>query len=1181
MRGKDFLLFSNKRTLCLSILVLAGGFCLVCSENVFAIELQWDSPNQYRIAVTADPGSIARTNSPTEPLWINFHQEIGGSATFDEHTIEVIAYNYTGEPMVYDPSRTGYQQYLVPWRLEKYYGIEEVQLIFVMPDHGHRQYAVYFDTVESGRGRPDRYHGLVGDGDRFRQGYGRREIGPSKFGDMCDFDGDGDMDYFQGGVEPFIYCYENIYDQIGEQKLVERGKLTSGGQVFLASRNSSSNRSWLTVTFHDWDGDGDQDLFTSCNDGPDCGHILYYRNTTTPGGQPTFARVGRMNTVSGESIGRGCGAGWFPTPTFVEDWDGNGDGRSDIIIAQSGYLYLHRNLGPGGTTEFLLDNGIKLQANGSDIELLTPRVDCADMDGDGDLDLIATTHGTELGWANAAVIIWFKNIGTRQNPLFEEPTVIGAMRHHYSGVKIGDFYGNDGLPDVAVGTFWLANEKHGYPKSFGGLVKNLGPLENPTFEIALADSGSLYTEQFQICDAGQQNGVRSLDWDNDGDHDLVASTVDGLIQYYRNLNNNLYPVFAPPHYLMVGGANPTPIVVDGPEGGYARHDMSDWNNDGLMDLVVGDEEARVFTFLNDGLGNDPPTFLPGNQLWANNKPLDCLKRGSPLVCDWNNDGKKDLVFGMTPKQTDYETPYDWPYQDGDTNKTDDQGFLFYKNVGTDDDPELAYPSWLRAEGDIITYTRPNLGSFVDWDGDGIKDLIACQFESNVLFYKNIGSGSPNQEPQLWPKNGTVLVEPFCKTQMVSGADALDFNGDGDLDILTGQGHSGSGLKFYERDYIEDWQNNTFPAVSFGTVPDDFTPPQEVRRFVADKQSDTSVKLIWGTPSDTDYYYTMIRYGTDTYPSSVTDGELVCKLISAPNSINVYTHAITPLQSYYYTAFGCDAAGNYTAGVVAKATLVWCYETFDDYYSGNLDGQGGWTKDDPDINSCYVTSSASADPSGYGVRLPYYVDSEAIQADLRMVNRGYHKFSFDMRRAGGAARAYIELSGNGATITRVYWDSNYQILTGPGETYTDLVINPSTNSWYHIELGIDLDKHTIDAWADGVQKVYTQPFHELTSRISHINLVGYNWSGNSAYVDNLLGMRISVGCIGDFNFDNDVDQEDFGYLQACFSGDGGISGKGCENSDFDNDGDVDGQDLRILQDCSKGANAPPPLECFPW
>ena len=51
--------------------------------------------------------------------------------------------------------------------------------------------------------------------------------------------------------------------------------------------------------------------------------------------------------------------------------------------------------------------------------------------------------------------------------------------------------------------------------------------------------------------------------------------------------------------------------------------------------------------------------------------------------------------------------------------------------------------------------------------------------------------------------------------MISGADVIDWHGDGDLDIVTGQGHGGSGLRFFERDYIEDTANHTRPVVSVG------------------------------------------------------------------------------------------------------------------------------------------------------------------------------------------------------------------------------------------------------------------------------------------------------------------------------------------------------------------------------
>jgi hypothetical protein len=188
--------------------ILAGLLGLAQGPTANAVDYEWSSPNRFRILLSVDPrGAAPRSHSPTGPARINFHQQLasaGGTGTFDEHTVEVMACEPSGQPFVYDASRTGYEKYLLPCRLDKYYGVDGVDLVFVMPDQNHLQYMVYFDSVESGLGRPDRYPGLVGDGDGFRQEYGRREIGPSKFGDLADFDGDGDLDLFEGGVEPFI-----------------------------------------------------------------------------------------------------------------------------------------------------------------------------------------------------------------------------------------------------------------------------------------------------------------------------------------------------------------------------------------------------------------------------------------------------------------------------------------------------------------------------------------------------------------------------------------------------------------------------------------------------------------------------------------------------------------------------------------------------------------------------------------------------------------------------------------------------------------------------------------------------------------------------------------------------------------------------------------------------------------
>ena len=276
------------------------------------------------------------------------------------------------------------------------------------------------------------------------------------------------------------------------------------------------------------------------------------------------------------------------------------------------------------------------------------------------------------------------------------------------------------------------------------------------------------TEQFQPCDAIRQNSVRAVDWDNDGKLDLLAGDTDGFIWFFRNLSG----VFAQPEKLSAEGTLLSVAVT----GGHARFDVCDWNNDRRKDLVVADGGGTVRLFLNHG-SRRKPRLAGGHRLSAAGKAIQLGGRASVLVCDWNNDGRKDLVLA------------------------DEKGFQVSHNIGTDEAPVLGALVPITFGGKPVRYVRPNLGSFVDWDGDGKQDLIVGHFENSIRFYRNIGTGARGDDPQFGDPEGVTLLEGESP-QMISGVDVVDWNGDGDLDLLTGQGHGGSGLRFYERDWIE-------------------------------------------------------------------------------------------------------------------------------------------------------------------------------------------------------------------------------------------------------------------------------------------------------------------------------------------------------------------------------------------
>ncbi len=345
-------------------------------------------------------------------------------------------------------------------------------------------------------------------------------------------------------------------------------------------------------------------------------------------------------------------------------------------------------------------------------------------------------------------------------------------------MKVADFDG-DGLLDFVVGRFWERTDLTNVlqARDYGGLYKNVGSRTSPRFERGTP--GSPFTEQFQTCDAVRQNCVRAVDWNRGGKTDLLAGDTDGFIWYFRNETSNLFPVFATGEKLLADGK---PLSV-AKSGGHARFDLCDWNNDGERDLLVADGGGTLTLFLNKGRG----VLSSGRKVCAGGKPIQGGSRSSVLMADWNNDGLKDVMFA------------------------DDKGYYFHRNMGSKANPILEPARAIKFGGQSVRYVRPNLGSYVDWDGDGKKDLIGCHFENSIRFYRNIGSGGAKASPRFASPEGIVILQSRSP-QMISGADAIDWNGDGDIDILTGQGHGGSGLRFYERDYIEDEINGTHPLV---------------------------------------------------------------------------------------------------------------------------------------------------------------------------------------------------------------------------------------------------------------------------------------------------------------------------------------------------------------------------------
>jgi hypothetical protein len=144
----------------------------------------------------------------------------------------------------------------------------------------------------------------------------------------------------------------------------------------------------------------------------------------------------------------------------------------------------------------------------------------------------------------------------------------------------------------------------------------------------------------------------------------------------------------------------------------AAPEVVDWNNDGLMDLVVGEADGRIALFLNQGTKGHP--LFNGYQYlkMQNNQEIrswagGCCCEGAspecpaPRVVDWNNDGKKDLIVG------------EWSAQ---------LNLFVYINVGTDDNP--VFDRKLACVFQSPSGYPTAMPFIADWNGDGINDLIS-------------------------------------------------------------------------------------------------------------------------------------------------------------------------------------------------------------------------------------------------------------------------------------------------------------------------------------------------------------------------------------------------------------------------------------------------------------------------
>jgi len=143
-----------------------------------------------------------------------------------------------------------------------------------------------------------------------------------------------------------------------------------------------------------------------------------------------------------------------------------------------------------------------------------------------------------------------------------------------------------------------------------------------------------------------------IDFDADGDLDLIVGDVKGYVHLSINEGSKDQPKFADRRRLKVGDADLKVVQKSDPW-------PVDWDGDGRIDLLIGDEagDASFFRGREDGTFEQGVSLFTGQTIdpkmnySACKKRLDEFGRLVPgfrlrlTTHDWNGDGKLDLLVG--------------------------------------------------------------------------------------------------------------------------------------------------------------------------------------------------------------------------------------------------------------------------------------------------------------------------------------------------------------------------------------------------------------------------------------------------------------------------------------------------------------------------------------------------------
>jgi hypothetical protein len=424
---------------------------------------------------------------------------------------------------------------------------------------------------------------------------------------LRDFNCDGLKDiFYSDGL--FLTVYENTSAN-GQLSFT----IANNGLQIETLYPSSSSPSKLYISradlpdINDVDGDGDIDILTFGNGGT---RVEFHENVSTNCGLDFvqtdacwgyFQEDGfHRSVIKGACLGGNKKANPMHAGSSMLTWDLNNDLIPDLLLSNVSYNNLSALTNTGSLDSAFISAQDSMYPPQYPVDLfIFPAAYRAEASFDGVPDLLLSsysnaTSGSPDMASNHRGIWRYENTGTANQPnfIFKEDNFLQKDMidaGSSAAPRLEDING-DGLIDLVVA---IANRyvAPGFSNSLLYYYENTGTATKA--EFTLQDTNFADLHQYNL---GEEIAAAFGDLDGDNDLDLIVGTISGYFHYLENTGSATSPV-----YVLT-----TPIITNTDVGADASPELFDIDEDGDLDLFVGNEKGRIFWFENSSTTS--PTF---------------------------------------------------------------------------------------------------------------------------------------------------------------------------------------------------------------------------------------------------------------------------------------------------------------------------------------------------------------------------------------------------------------------------------------------------------------------------------------------------------------------------------------------------------------------------------------------